>query len=130
VVVRESTDTVAVDDPELAVAMRYIQDHACGPIRLDEVAEHAGLSTRTLQRRLKEHFGRTAYQEIQRQRFERAKQLLAETDLKVADVARRTGYRHLRHFIGVFGRTVGMTPGRYRQGARLRLASAPDMHER
>jgi LacI family transcriptional regulator len=129
VVVRESTDTVAVEDNELAVAMRYIQDHACGPIQLEEVARHAGLSARTLQRRLRKHFGHTAHKEIQRHRFERARQLLAQTDLKVVDVAHRSGYRHFRHFIGAFGRQVGMTPSEYRRRSRLRLPSPPGRGE-
>lgn len=126
VVVRESTDTVAVEDSELAAALRYIQDHACDPIRLEDVAEHAGLSARTLQRRVRERLGHTAYKEIQRQRFERAKRLLAETDLKVSEVARRSGHRHFRHFIGAFRRSAGVTPSEYRKRSRLQLLSLPD----
>ena len=46
VVTRRSTDIVAIDDPVVAAALRYIHDHAATPIGIGDVVEHVLLSRR------------------------------------------------------------------------------------
>ena len=41
---RQSTDIVAIADPQVAAAMRFIREHACQGIRVEDVAARAGLS--------------------------------------------------------------------------------------
>jgi len=58
--------------------------------------------------------GRTFQQETRRLRFERAKELLAETDLKISTIAEEIGMRDPSRFVAGFRREFGVTPGQYR----------------
>jgi AraC-like DNA-binding protein len=83
------------------------------------VAEMAGISKRTLQRRLM--MSGTSYSRIlQEARFELARAGLAEPGLKVIDVAMIAGYESPQHFTRAFRRFTGVTPSEYRQ-RRVRL---------
>ncbi|OWU72789.1 helix-turn-helix transcriptional regulator [Marinibacterium profundimaris] len=80
------------------------------------VAEMAGVSTRTLQRRLMT--SGTSYSRIlQEARFELARARLSDPGLKVIDVAMIAGYESPQHFTRAFRRFTGVTPSEYRQSS-------------
>ncbi|WP_162530141.1 helix-turn-helix domain-containing protein [Stappia sp. BW2] len=76
-------------------------------------AEIAGISTRTLQRRLK-LCGSSYSRLLQEARFELARQNLENPALKVIDVATMAGYESPQHFTRAFRRFTGITPTDYR----------------
>jgi len=115
--VRRSTDVVAVEDGDVATALRYIRDHACDGISVDDVARHVALSRTTLDRRFQFALERSPKAEIDRVRVNRAKQLLAETEYKIAAIAAMTGYAAAPQFVTAFKRLTGLTPGKYRESA-------------
>lgn len=117
-VVRQSSDIVAIDDPQVAAAMRYIREHACHGINVADVIRHAGLSRTLLERRMRQALGRTPGEEITRLRFARVRQLLAETDLPLAAIADRCGFEHPQYMAEAFKKHFGMTPGSYRASRR------------
>jgi len=117
VVPRESTDVLATDDRELAAAVRYIRDHACGGLRVKELVRKTGVPRRSLERRMEKLLGRSPKEEITRVQIERAKRLLTETDLSAATVAEKCGYSQPKYFSHVFHSKVGLTPGAYRRNA-------------
>ena len=51
VVPRRSSEILAISDPALVKAVGFIRDHAHEPIQVPDVARHAGLSRRVLERR-------------------------------------------------------------------------------
>jgi AraC family transcriptional regulator len=53
---------------------------------------------------------------ITRQRIERAKRLLAETELPISEIALRTGFSSQSHFTTSFRRLAGVTPSSFRRG--------------
>mgnify|MGYP000731247118 CR=1 FL=1 len=110
VVVRASTDTVAVDDPDLAAALRFIREHAHESIGVGDVAARTSLSRRSLERRFTHTLGRTPLQEIRRMRMERARQLLANTDQPMPQVAQASGFANAERLSVVFREEMGMTP--------------------
>jgi LacI family transcriptional regulator len=112
---RQSTDIIAVEDKEMANALRFIRQHACNGIDVDDVVEAACISRRALERHFQDLFNRTPKTEILRIRLEHAKLLLSTTLLPVATVARRSGFSAFRHFAEVFQRETGATPRAYRQ---------------
>lgn len=77
-------------------------------------AELAGLSTRTLQRRLK-LCGSSYSQILQEARFQLACTRLGDPGLKVIDVAMMTGYKNPQNFTRAFRRFTGLTPSEYRK---------------
>lgn len=115
VVTRASTDILAIDDPEVASALRFIWQHAHRPLQAAEVVDHVPASRRVIERRFKQAVGRTLHEEIQRVHVERAKQLLAQTTLPTYQVATRAGFHDAKHLNRVFKQAEGITPLTYRK---------------
>lgn len=118
VAARRSSDVIATEDEMVKLALRFIRDHATEPIGIAEVLAAVPLSRRPLELRFKKSTGRTLQKEIWRVRIERAKELLIETGLAVADVADRCGFSEPQRMTEVFGRELGQTPGAFRQSHR------------
>ncbi|NQT36156.1 MAG: DNA-binding transcriptional regulator [Planctomycetes bacterium] len=114
VVARRSTDVVAQSDPIIAMALRFIHDHAARPIQVADVVRQTDLSRRTLERRFLDTVGRTVLDEITRRRVERAKRLLTETELTVARVAAAAGFVNVKPMVRAFRKFERCTPAKYR----------------
>jgi AraC-like DNA-binding protein len=120
VVVRRSTDILAIDDPELAAAIGFIRDHACEGISTEDVVRHVDVSYSTLCRRFRSTLKRSIHDEILRIRLDRVKELLVGTRLSLASVARKTGFEHQEYMGAVFKAHVGVTPNNFRSVNRPR----------
>ena len=118
VITRQSTDVLAVEDPNVARAVRYIRERACDGICVDDVVKDSGLSRRLLENRFKKQLLRSPHEEITRVQLLRVKELLAHTDLPLAEIADRTGFRYVEYLSAVFKQKVGVPPGRYRNERR------------
>ena len=120
IVTRLSSDVLAVKDPLVAEAVRYIRQHASDGINVDDVLNHLGrvdatmTSRSTLNRRFTEFLGRSPKQEIIRVRMERVSRLLRETDYTLAQIAPMVGLEHAEHLLTLFKKTMGMKPGEFR----------------
>ncbi len=88
---------------------------------MDDVAEIVGTSRRTLERRFVSALGDSILGQIQRMRIQRAKHLLAETDLKLSVIAQQCGIRSGARFAAVFKRMTGHRPSVFRCLAGDRL---------
>ncbi len=113
-VARQSTDVLAVDDPDVATAVRFIRAHACDGIQLADVLEQVAVSCSTLEKRFRTLLGRTIHSEIQRVQIEQVKQLLDTTSLSIQQVMRRAGFNYVQYMTTLFRRTTGYTPAKYR----------------
>lgn len=111
---RQSTDVLATDDHDVAKAVRFIRDHACDAIQVNDVLRVVPLSRRVLEGRFKALLNRTPHEEILRVKLERVKQLLLDTEFTLAEIASRTGCEHAEYLSVAFKREIGITPGRYR----------------
>jgi LacI family transcriptional regulator len=111
---RGSTDVLATDDIDISTAVRFIRSHATEGINVDDILRVVPLSRRILEARFHKILGRTPHEEIMRTRLERVKELLTETDLSLAAIAHRTGYKHVEYMSVVFKREIGLPPGEYR----------------
>lgn len=120
VVARQSTDTLAVDDPDLARAVAFIRSHATDPIQVADVLREVPVSRRWLERRFREVLGRGPAAEIRRVRLARAKSLLAETDLPVPEVARLAGFGAREYLAAVFKAELHTSPRQYRNRTQAR----------
>jgi LacI family transcriptional regulator len=111
---RQSTDVVAVEDRTVAMAMRFIREHACEGINVKDLLRAVPQSRRRLESEFQRLFGRTPHQEILRVQVERARQLLLQTNLPLPDVAERAGFAHGEYLSVVFKRLTGIPPSQYR----------------
>lgn len=114
IVTRQSSDVVAVDDPELALALRFIRENACRGIQVSDILKAVPMSRTALERQMKSAIGRSPKAEIIRTQMERAKELLASTDLSLSQITQRIGFRHTQHFSTLFKEKTGETPGEFR----------------
>lgn len=112
---RQSTDVLAIDDPLVAAAVRFIRDNACSGIKVADVAGRLRVSRRVLESRFARRLGRTPHDEIGRVQFRRVEQLLLETDLSLAAIARRAGFRHAEYMTVAFARRHGVPPSVWRK---------------
>ena len=119
-IARQSTDILCVEDAGLARAIGLIRDQACHGLQAAHVAELAGVSRNTLDKRFKESLGRTVDTEIRRVRLERASELLARSDLPLRLVAKESGFGSEQYLSAVFATATGCRPGEFR--ARHRAA--------
>lgn len=117
IITRQSTDTFAIDDPDLLKALGFIRENATKAIRVEDVLEAVPMSRRTLERLFQEQFGRSPAEEIRRVRLDRAKHLLATTDLTVPKVAAACGFSTGHYLATVFRQETGITPLKYRAAA-------------
>jgi len=114
IVARGSSDIEAIEDTQIARALRFIKEHAVEGIEVEDVLDQVTISRRTLERRFRERLCRSPHDEIMRVRFERAERLLVETTATVATVAEGAGFGSLKNFHRVFKKRTGVTPAEFR----------------
>jgi LacI family transcriptional regulator len=120
VVTRKSTEVLAVDNPDIANALGYIQENfPRGNLSVDDVVAHSRVPRRTLERAFRGELQRTILHEILRVRVNHAQKLLETTPHSVTDVAIRSGFASLNHFYRVFHARTGLTPRAFRLARQL-----------
>ena len=116
-VVRKSSDILAVNHKGIAGALLFLREHAHEPINVEDLVRAAAMSRRSLHKAFLEHLGRTPGEELQRFRIERAKHLLTTTDHKLEVVGNMCGYQSANSFGVAFLRLTGMTPTEFRHSS-------------
>ncbi len=120
VVTRKSTEVLAVDNPDVASALGYIQDNfPRGNLSVDDVVAHGRVPRRSLERAFRDELQRTILNEILRVRVNHAQKLLETTPHSVTDIAIRSGFASLNHFYRVFRARTGLTPRAFRLARQL-----------
>ncbi len=119
VITRRSSDVLAVNDPVVARALKYIRQEPPANLSIDTIVKGADISRRTLERRFAQVLGRSVYDEIRQRRMQHAKYLLSHTTLPMERVGEECGFCHLSHFSNAFAHVVGMRPTKYQQMTRV-----------
>lgn len=118
VVTRQSTDIMEVGNHHLRSALSFIKQNVGEPISVDDILRKVPISRRKLETDFLRHLNRSPKEEITRVRIERARMLLAQTDLPIPLVAERCGYNYPERFTVAFRRKVGVTPKAFRKSMR------------
>ncbi len=118
IVTRQSTDTLAVRDASVVKALSFLRQNSGNPLCVDDIARHAGVSRRVLERRFVEILRRTPADEIRRVHLDRSVRLLLETDLPMTQVAAMAGFSSQAYFSDIFRRQMGESPLQYRKKNR------------
>ncbi|HEV2861667.1 MAG TPA: AraC family transcriptional regulator [Pyrinomonadaceae bacterium] len=98
--------------------LSFIAENHERDLSLDDLASEAAMSTFHFAREFKRATGTTPHQHLIKFRVERAKALLTESQLPLAEVGLRTGFSHQSHFTRLFRRLTGTTPQTYRALSR------------
>ncbi|MEU3711908.1 GlxA family transcriptional regulator [Streptomyces catenulae] len=101
-----------------AAARTWALDHLDRPVTLRELAECEAMSVRTFTRRFREEMGVSPHHWLTRQRVERARELLEETDLTVERIAARAGFGTAASLRAHVQAVLGVSPREYRRTFR------------
>ncbi|SDJ01637.1 GlxA family transcriptional regulator [Nonomuraea jiangxiensis] len=102
----------------LQSTLAWLHRNLDAPLTLRDIAEHAGYSTRSLNRQFQEQVGTSPLQWLLRARVERAQELLETTGLPVEVIAERVGFASGAVLRRHFTRHAGTTPQTYRHTFR------------
>ncbi|MCU0535760.1 MAG: AraC family transcriptional regulator [Hydrococcus sp. Prado102] len=100
---------------QLAQAIEYINEYLSQDIKLTDLATLLDMSQFHFSRRFKQSMGISPHQYLIGQRVEKAKQLLARSDLSIAEVAIECGFNSQSHLGQWFRQLTGMTPKAYQK---------------
>lgn len=103
--------------PAVAAAARLIEDRLADGLTVAGLAARVHLSPAHLAELFHAETGETPGRYRTRLRMERARLLLAETDVPITTLAADLGYSSSQHFATAFRRETGTTPSRYRRSA-------------
>jgi LacI family transcriptional regulator len=118
VVTRQSTDVLAVSDSRISAAVRFIREHACERIGVEDARKVAALSRTLFERRFRKLLGCAPYEQILKVRLAKARELLALTNLTLAEISERTGFSSPEYFSAALHKRLKTTPSKLRQRLR------------
>ena len=116
------TSRSVVDHPQglpiykLRRATEFIEDNLREDLTLDRISEALTMSPGHFAHVFKQTTGLAPHHYVVERRIDRAKELLRKTDLPIAEIAHRVGFRNQSHFSFAFRRAAGMTPREFRGG--------------
>lgn len=99
----------------IIMAMDYIYDHLHEKISEDDIADHASVSKSYLSRIFHKDVGVTITAYIAIKRIEAAQNMLKYSDYQPLDIGNYLGFSSHSHFINIFKKYTGMTPGEFRK---------------
>lgn len=126
VTVRQSTDLIAIEDPIVANAVKLIRELAHEGLTVKTLLHKISCSRRTLEMRFQKEIGRSPHEEIRRVQIERARTLLMQTDLKMTEIARMSGFARAQYLNDVFRKKFGQTPARFRSQNHFLVSRSVD----
>jgi len=112
---RQSTSSSFDQDIVVATARRFIIDRlADRTLQITDIANHCGVSRRSLETRFLQAVGRTLLQELTNMRMERARTLLRDSHDTVTEIAQACGFNDPNYFTKAFRQRHGHAPLNYR----------------
>lgn len=111
-----TADTVDLDEAFMNKMIAYIETHIDdADLTLDDLCKRAGMGRTHLTHKISLLTGMTPMQYLRMLRLHRAKAMLADANLSIADVAYSNGFKDPKHFSRLFSDAFGMPPSAYRQ---------------
>jgi len=115
VVSRQSTDTLAVEDPDVARALVFIRSHFKESLSVEDVSSEVAVSSRNLYTKFMAALGHSVHKEIQKVRIGHICTLLAETDLSIQQITMDMEFTGIEHIARYFYKEKGMTLREFRK---------------
>ncbi len=105
----------AIFDPQIGSSLKAFHANVAATWTVESLADAAGMSRSAFASRFKELLGETPFDYVTEWRMQKSLELLVKGDRKISDVAQHVGYETDAAFNKAFKRTIGATPGRYRE---------------
>jgi AraC-like DNA-binding protein len=107
---------------EVWKARNFIEEHFHEELSLPQVAKAVNISANYLSEKFKQVTGINFVEYVAQTRFEKARDLLNDVDLRVSEIAFAVGFQSLSQFNRVFKKLSGMSPTEYRAATFQRHA--------
>lgn len=119
-VIGESMDIIIEDKKQadikpICIAKQYIQQNYMKPITLKDVSSFVGFNDSYFSSLFKKESGKNFLEYLSEVRMDKAKELLKETDLCIANICEMVGYTDLKYFRKSFKKYTGLRPNEYRK---------------
>lgn len=112
---------LGTSQPKLVEVVTLMEANLHEPLTLDELASHARLSRRQLERLFQRHLGCVPTRYYMDLRLARARQLLLQTEMPITDIALACGFVSPPHFTKCYHERQGRSPSQERRLRRQRL---------
>ena len=94
--------------------IRYISQNLAGNLSLDAIAQELHISASHLSRTFKKETSGSLTEFINKERVNKAKELLQDTDLLTYEIAEAVGYKDATYFSSIFRKYEGISPSEYK----------------
>lgn len=101
-------------DHAMNIARAYMEQYYKNDLTLQELSKLCGYSPSHFSRCFKEHYGVNFVQYLTQIRIEKAKTLLAETELTIAEITEKIGFQSASYFSNTFKKITGLAPNQFR----------------
>lgn len=99
----------------IRAAKAFIQENYMHPITLEQVAGEVGFNASYFSTFFKKHCGVGFLEYLSELRIGRAKELLRDTGMSVAEICESVGYTDIKHFTHTFKKITGVKPTEFRK---------------
>jgi LacI family transcriptional regulator len=115
VVTRQSSDILAVNDPQVAAALYFIRTHSNLLIQVSDVVSATSISRRCLEKKFRSILKRSILDEIMRVRIEHISNLLLKSGMSIDQIAAASIFDSTSHMIRAFKKYKGVPPRTFRK---------------
>lgn len=99
----------------MTAILTYIDEHPDSPLGLAQLAKRASVTPAHFSRVFKKLTSMNLTEYVTTKRIIRAKELLMESEVNIAEIAEQCGFESLPHFHRMFKKLTGMTPSHYKR---------------
>ncbi len=114
----ERTQPTSTRSDPITLATELIAKRFGESITVAKIAEAVDLSVSQLNRRFRAKLQIPPSEYLQRVRVYEASRLLAESEMKISDIALDVGFFDQAHLTRIFGKWMGMTPNEFRKSMK------------
>lgn len=112
---RKSSDTLALSDVRVALALSYIQDNCHRHVTVVEITKELNIPLRTLQWAFQKTLNCSIQDQISKHRLQCIKDMLVNTHRNVGQIAGELGFSSAQYMNHFFSKATGITPNEYRR---------------
>jgi LacI family transcriptional regulator len=115
VVQRQSTDILAVNDPDLIEAIKFMKQNAKNRISVDKIVQATNVGRRTLERKFKKTIRKTILAELKHIRIGLISKMLVETNMQISEIVSSSNFSDIEHISRYFKKEKGVSLSQFRK---------------
>lgn len=122
----DASPQTQTENERLRTMLRFIRQHYCEPIRIEQIAASANVSRRECMRCFQKGIRTSPIQYVIDLRIQKARRLLSETALPLSDIGASCGFSDQSYFIKTFRERSGLSPSAFRKNAAAAASGSID----